>query len=116
MTFLLKFDFPSNLRIRKSSEFEEVFKKGNRLNGDHYTLVYKENSLGFPRLGLVVGKKCGNVIERNRIKRIIREIFRLNKPLFNSLDLLVIAKRKSEALNYNDAEGEIKRIFKPRLK
>jgi ribonuclease P protein component len=116
MTFPTKFDLPSHLRIRKSSEFEEIFKKGNKLNGDYYTLVYKENSLGFPRLGLVVGKNCGNVIERNRIKRIVREVFRLNKPLFNSLDLLVIARRKSEALNYKEAEGEITRIFKLRLK
>ncbi len=114
MTFPIKFNFPGSLRIRKSSEFQDVFEKGNKLNGDHYTLVYKENSLGFPRLGLVVGKNYGNVIERNRIKRIVREVFRQNKPLFNSLDLLVIARRKSETLNYKQAEGEITRILKLR--
>lgn len=115
MTFPLKSNFPTHFRIRKSSEFKEVFEKGNKLNGESYTLVYSENTLGFPRLGLVVGKWCGNVIVRNRIKRILREVFRRNKSIFDSLDILIIAKRKSETLNYNQAEEEIKRILNLRL-
>ncbi len=115
MTFPLKSNFPGYLRIRKSSEFKEVFEKGNKLNGEHYTLVYSENSLGFPRLGLVVGKKCGNVVKRNRIKRVLREVFRRNKSHFDALDLLIIARRKSETLNYNEAEEEITQLLKLRL-
>jgi ribonuclease P protein component len=115
MTFPLKSNFPTHFRIRKSSEFKGVFEKGNKLNGERYTLVYSENTLGFPRLGLVVGKWCGNVIVRNRIKRILREVFRRNKSIFDSLDILIIAKRKSETLNYNQAEEEIKRILNLRL-
>jgi ribonuclease P protein component len=107
MTFPLKLHFPSDLRIRKSSEFEEIFEKGKRLYTEYYTLVYTPNSLGFPRFGLVVGKRCGNAVKRNRIKRVLREVFRQNKPFFDSLDVLILAKKNSETLGYNKAKEEI---------
>lgn len=107
MTFPLKFNFSRNLKIRKSPEFKEVFNKGERLYTEHYTLIYAPNSLGSPRLGLVVGKRCGNAIKRNRIKRVLREVFRRNKPLFDSLDVLIIGKKNGETLGYSRAEKEI---------
>jgi ribonuclease P protein component len=115
MTFPLKSNFPSDLRIRKSSEFEEVFEKGSKLYTEHYTIVYTPNSLGFPRLGLVVGKRCGNALRRNRIKRILREVFRRNKSLFDSLDVLILVKRWSKILNYNKVEEEIAEIIRSKL-
>lgn len=109
MTFPLNFNFSSDLKIRKSSEFKEVFDKGKRLHTEHCIIAYAPNSLGFPRLGLVVGKRCGNAVKRNRIKRVLREVFRLNKPLFDSLDILIIAKKKKngETLDYSRAKEEI---------
>jgi ribonuclease P protein component len=107
MTFAIKFNFPRDLTIRKSSEFKEIFDKGNRLSTEHYTLVYAPNSLGSPRLGLVVGKTCGNAVKRNRIKRVLREVFRRNKPLFDSLDVLIIGKKHGQTLGYSSAKEEI---------
>lgn len=107
MTFPIKFNFPGDLTIRKSSEFKEIFDKGNRLRTENYTLVFAPNSLGSPRLGLVVGKTCGNAVERNRIKRVLREVFRRNKSLFDSLDVLIIGKKNDETLGYNRAKEEI---------
>ncbi len=105
MTF--PFGFHNHLRIRKSSDFKEVFNKGIRLHTEHYTLVYIPNSFGFPRLGLVVGKRRGHAVGRNRIKRVLREVFRQNKPLFDSFDVLILAKKGSETLGYNRAKEEI---------
>ena len=107
MTFPLDFNFSSDLKIRKSSEFKEIFDKGKRLYTEHYTLIYAPNSLGFPRLGLVVGKRCGNAVKRNRIKRVLREVFRRNKPLFDSLDVLIIGKKSGETPGYSRAKEEI---------
>ncbi len=107
MTFPLKFNFSNDLKIRKSSEFKEVFDKGKRLHTEHYTIVCAPNSLGFPRLGLVIGKRCGNALKRNRIKRVLREVFRQNKTLFDSLDILIIGKKNSEVPDYIRAKEEI---------
>jgi ribonuclease P protein component len=108
MIFPLDSRFPSDVKIRKSSEFKEVFEKGKRLYTEHFTILYNPNSLGFPRLGLVVGKRnYGNAVRRNRVKRIIREVFRKNKSLFDSLDVLILPRKNSETLTYRKAEEEI---------
>ncbi|SRR5579875_2157890 len=107
MTFPLEFNFSSNLKIRKSSEFKEAFDKGKKLYTEHYTLICAPNSLGFPRLGLVIGKRCGNAVKRNRIKRVLREVFRRNKSFFDSLDILIVGKKSDKTLGYSTAKEEI---------
>ncbi|MEM4409548.1 MAG: ribonuclease P protein component [Candidatus Caldarchaeum sp.] len=99
--------FPSRFRLKRSSEFSLLFSKGKRRSGEHYTVVFLKNSLGYPRLGMVVSRKTGNAVKRSRIKRVLREAFRLNKSLFNSLDIVVMAKPGSHALGYREALKEI---------
>jgi ribonuclease P protein component len=52
------------------------------------------NDLTHGRLGLVVSRKVGRAVRRNRLKRVIREVFRLNKPAFAGLDVVVIPRGK----------------------
>lgn len=111
MTFLNS-RFPIGSRIRTSSDFKKVFDKGGRLYGEHYTIVSVPNSFGFSRLGLVVGKKrIPGAVKRNRVKRVLREVFRNNNPIFDSLDVLIIPKKGSESVGYKEAEKEIARII-----
>ncbi|HSE83239.1 MAG TPA: ribonuclease P protein component [Thermodesulfobacteriota bacterium] len=113
MTYPLNSRFPSELRIRKSSDFKKVFEKGKKFSSEHYTIIFTPNSLGFPRLGLVVGKKrMSGAVKRNRVKRIVREVFKKNKPVFNSLDVLILPKKGSQALGYKKAEEEITETIK----
>jgi ribonuclease P protein component len=99
--------YPSRFRLTRSSEFSLVFSKGKRRSGEHYTIVFRKNALGYPRLGMVVSRKTGNAVKRNRIKRVVREAFRLNKSLFDSLDVVVMAKPGSHTLGYREALREI---------
>jgi len=116
MTFPLNNRLPTNLKIQKNSEFKEVFEKGNRLHTENFTVIYNPNSLGFPRLGLVVGKKNSrSAAGRNRIKRICREIFRRNKNLFDSFDVVFLTKKKIEMLSYKKAEEEIADVVRSKL-
>lgn len=116
MTFPLNSDLPSDLKIRKSSEFKEVFERGSSLHTENFTVMYNPNSLGFPRLGLVVGRKSSkSAVERNRIKRFFREVFRRNKTLFDSLDVVFLTKKRIETLSYKKAEEEIVDIVRSKL-
>lgn len=80
-------------RIRRQRDFEALYRAGRRYRGRYFHLVYRANALGFPRLGVVVSGKVGNAVERNRIKRRVRTLFRRNKALFTEpTDIILIAR------------------------
>jgi ribonuclease P protein component len=80
-------------RIRKKNEFSSLYKNGCRYRGRYFNLVYLSNDLSFSRMAVVASKKVGNAVERNRIKRRLRALFRRNKgELEEALDLLIITK------------------------
>lgn len=73
---MTSYPFPAEYRLKKSAEFERVFAR-RCSQGDGLLIVYvAENERPIPRLGLVVSRKVGNSVVRNRWKRLIREAFR----------------------------------------
>lgn len=85
--------FSKSSRLLKAGEFDRVF--ANRCSrADRRIILYaRGNDLGYPRLGLVVSKKCGNSVRRSRWKRCLREAFRLAQHrLPPSLDLVVVPR------------------------
>ncbi len=86
--------FTKRDRIRNKSDFERLREHGVKFSDDAFLTVILANDLGYSRLGLAVPKRIGNAVARNRIKRLIRETFRLNRDsLPGSIDLLVVVKR-----------------------
>jgi ribonuclease P protein component len=84
-------------RLKKTGEFNRVYRNGARLYGKCFTLVYlrdeQADEQAESRLGISVPRKVGNAVRRNRIKRIIREAFRLHREVFPRYSDIVFAVR-----------------------
>ncbi len=66
---------------------------------------------GRTRLGIVASKKFGNSVQRNRLKRLIREVYRRNRKLFpESSDLVVIPKRVRHRIDYHGLKEEFEKL------
>jgi len=100
--------FGKEERIRKRQDYLRIYEQGTRRYSQRFTIITCRNSSGIRRLGMTVGKKAGNAVQRNRIKRLLREFFRLNKlRLPASQDIVIIAKKGILPLTYNDVRAEL---------
>jgi ribonuclease P protein component len=79
---LKSFALPKICLVRKGWEFEQVYKQGKRLHGVGFSLIYFLNDFGCNRLGISINGKIKGAVKRNRIKRIVRESFRLSRGSF----------------------------------
>ena len=72
------FALPKADLLRKPWQYQEIYRQGKRIRGESLTIIHRANTTGKYRLGISAhGFK--KAVERNRIKRIIREYFRLNR-------------------------------------
>ena len=74
--------FVKEERLKNSRDFKRVYSKGRRIRTKNFIVYALPNGLGLPRLGLAVSAKAANSPGRSRIKRLLREFFRLNKACF----------------------------------
>jgi len=70
-------------------------RKGRRLNCGGIRIVYRYNGLGYSRLGLAVSRKYGNAVQRNRLKRQVRDMFRNSDCESLAVDVLLIPVHKA---------------------
>jgi ribonuclease P protein component len=88
-------------KLRKTDEFSSVFRFKRVYRGEGLDLHIAPNSLGMSRLGLIVPKKIWvRAVDRNRIKRILREVFRLGRLEWPGLDMIVRVKARRAIEDY----------------
>jgi ribonuclease P protein component len=85
--------FGPQLRLRSKLQFDAIYAGGRRIDDRFFSLRVKPNGLGHPRIGLAVAvKTAGNAVARNRLRRQIRESFRLAQFDLPAVDIVVAAK------------------------
>ena len=93
-------------RLQKRDFRTKWTKSGKTL---HFLLFQRKNENSIKRFGMVVGRKAGGAVRRNRIKRLLREFFRLNKQLFeDSTSYSVRVMRMPEIRTWDAVSGELR--------
>jgi ribonuclease P protein component len=107
-----KQSFGRHERVRKKRDYLAIYDQGVRQYSKHFTVIERRNQEGIRRLGITVSKKVGIAVQRNRIKRLLREFFRLNKSRFSSSqDIVIIAKKDAHSLTYRDVCRELESLL-----
>jgi ribonuclease P protein component len=88
------FSFPPQLRLRTPAAYKNVFAQPVKSSDNYFTLLAVRNQLEHPRLGLAIAKKViKRAVDRNSLKRLARESFRLQQHTLTALDIVVLARK-----------------------
>jgi len=102
------FSFKKEERILKKQEFIALNLHGKRYYTKNFVVIIRENRRDITRLGITVSKRVGDSVKRNRIKRLIREFFRLNKQQIpRGYDVIIIALKGSDTFNFLKVQEEL---------
>src|SRR5512142_3400251 len=97
--------FPPTRRVRRRGEFQRVYDEGERVRARLMTVIVLPTDRPVSRLGIAATRKLGGAVERNRAKRIVREVFR-RAPVPPGLDIVVIPRSEMLDAEYRTVESE----------
>jgi ribonuclease P protein component len=107
------FKFKKSERLLKRSEFIRLKKTGKRFHNKYFIAELTAGKFERTRLGITVTKKTGSAVDRNRLKRIIREGFRHNRQyISDNLDINIIVKKEAALISFNNAFSSLQKMFK----
>lgn len=104
--------FTRSMRLLQHADFERVYKQGRRHFAAHITVFYLPRQTGDgPRIGFTVGKALGGAVERNRMKRRLREAVRLHWPSLLKVDVVINPKKSVLKAEFSELSNEVSRAF-----
>ena len=96
-------------KILKRAEYLRLSASGKKLHTRHFVILWSENGTERARLGITASRKLGIAVARNRVKRLVREYFRLCKDQFIAADFNFIAKKGADKLTYQEVRQELQK-------
>ena len=95
----------STTTVKQNYEFRRMYAKGKSGVSSCLVVYYRKNRLGHNRLGVTVSTKLGHAVVRNRVRRRLREIFRLNQSgLAQGYDMILVARTRAVGAEYRELE------------
>jgi ribonuclease P protein component len=105
--------FLAGEHVRKRADFELIYKTGFKRSGRLMTMFTREREAGPARLGIAATRKMGAAVERNRAKRLVRELFRHNKPGV-AMDIVIVPRKEMLEASYERIEAEFRSLLSTR--
>lgn len=99
-------------RLKKSWEFQRAYKKGKKYWDNFFVIYVYDTQLRHTRLGITASKKVGKSVQRNRVKRLIREAFRSVKlELLPNYDIVVVGRTAACGLSMLQVCDSLSKLF-----
>jgi ribonuclease P protein component len=109
---MAKNSFGKASRLLGPSQYSSIFKKADYKLSSPTLLILGTKSAISPRLGVIIAKKnIKGAVQRNRLKRIIRESFRLRQQDFDTIDMVVLVRPGLDKANNHDVFVQLNRLF-----
>lgn len=100
-------------RIKKNADFQLIYRRGKSVANRQFVVYsYERQEADHFRLGISVSKKLGNAVTRNRIKRSIRECFKVHKEDFLPKDIIVIARFPAKDMSVKEVQKSLEHVLK----
>ncbi len=102
------------LRLRKREDFNVVYRYGRSFANSQFVVYWRKRShRGSFRMGVSASSKLGGAVVRNRLRRMVKEIIRLNAvKLLEDTDLILIVRKPALSLPYKEMEGSILHVLR----
>lgn len=94
--------------IKKSEEISALFNSGHYVSLKYFTIIWEESDEA--RVAFIAGKKLGNAVKRNFLKRRLRALYQDHQEIFQNKKVLFLAKQRLLTAKYSEAENDFKRI------
>lgn len=94
--------------LKKNHEFQEVYRNGVSRANKYLVMYVSENNQNVNYLGISVSKKVGNSVIRHRVKRLVKESYRLHEDIFNSgLNIVITARASAASIPFSKMESAV---------
>jgi len=104
--------FPRSARLLSAADYAAVFGDNKRLSDKNWTVLVARGQSDKPRIGMAVAKKrAKRAVDRNRLKRIVRESFRLKKAELEGIDMVVMNRDHSIKASNSELRDSLIRLF-----
>lgn len=110
---MVTYQFNRESRLLTPGHFQKVFSKPTRYHSQHFTVLIADNSIKNNRIGFAIAKKKVKLaVQRNRVKRLVRESFRLNQYDLPIVDMVIMAKSGIDQLDNQTINHQIEKIWR----
>ena len=106
------FRLTKQAKLVKTDDFSSVFNLRKRIANKHLVMRYRPNALNRPRLGLIVAKKTAKLaVQRNYMRRVLRELFRLNQHHLPAVDVVIQVQKTFEKPDFMQIKQEFEYLM-----